>query len=211
MEALPVFFIFAVKVGVASWVLAVAESIGALLLQPWAFRLGLRAIVIEEEAEWPSGLGTIATRETERLKYRVLGDNRCLFRRRYKLFEFRWNTPLEIKGTVAWKEGKLTTVGRYPFGSCFRSGLARGVDCRRNRDNHEGAAHRNPLHRPRMGLHCGYADSLALDRVEAVQRLCSGTENRPSVKSTRHRAHTYSLFRLFLLSAHCKPIHPLTY
>ena len=116
MEALPVFFIFAVKVGVASWVLAVAESIGALLLQPWAFRLGLRAIVIEEEAEWPSGLGTIATRETERLKYRVLGDNRCLFRRRYKLFEFRWNTPLEIKGTVAWKEGKLTTVGRYPFG-----------------------------------------------------------------------------------------------
>ena len=116
MEALPVFFIFACGVGVASWVLAAAESIGTLLLQSWAFRLGLRAIVIEEDSEWPSGLGTIAGRETERLKYRVLGDKRCLFRRRYRLFEFRWNTPLEIKGTVAWKDGKLTTVGRYPFG-----------------------------------------------------------------------------------------------
>jgi hypothetical protein len=79
MEALPVFFMFAIKVGFASWVLAAAESIGTLLLQPWAFRLGLRAIVIEEDAEWPSGLGTIARRETQHLKYRVLGDNRCLF------------------------------------------------------------------------------------------------------------------------------------
>jgi hypothetical protein len=110
------YFIFACCLGVGSWFFAVAEFIGALFLQSWAFRLGPRALVIEEQAECPNGLGTIARGETERLKYRVLGDKRCLFRRKHRLFEFRWNTPLEIKGTVAWSEGKLITSGRYPLG-----------------------------------------------------------------------------------------------
>src|SRR5512135_3710306 len=116
MEAFVIFFGFACFAGILGWLVAVAESIAILLLQPWAFRVGFRASDTEEEAECPKGLGTIGRGETEHLKYRVLGDKRCLFRRRYKLFEFRWNTPMEIKGAVAWKEGKLTTLGRYPFG-----------------------------------------------------------------------------------------------
>ena len=104
-------------VGIASLPLIVFEFIGTLGLEPWAFRFGLRGIAIEEEGERPEGLGKPFCGETEHLKYRVLEDKRCLFRTRFKLLsDSRLSNPLQMKGTVIWKEGTLIILGRYPLG-----------------------------------------------------------------------------------------------
>ncbi len=130
-EALQLVFTLVWFVGAASWLILVAEFLGVFLLQRWAFRFGPRAITREEEEPCPLALGVMGEGQTENLKYRVLEENQCLFRRKYKLFEVRFNTPLEIKGSISWKEGKLITVGRYPFGAmifsfCFLVGWTAG-------------------------------------------------------------------------------------
>ena len=58
---------------------------------------------------------TVAANETAHVKYRVVEGRICFFRRRISLFELRWNTPLEVKGTIAWSDDRLSVVGRYPL------------------------------------------------------------------------------------------------
>ena len=103
-------------VGVASWFLGLFEGIGVLRFQDWAFRIGPVATVPETRSECPIGLSVASAAETEHVKYRVLEGHRCLFRRKFTLFEFRWNTPLEMKGVISWADGTLTTRGRYSLG-----------------------------------------------------------------------------------------------
>lgn len=116
METLKALSQLAWWVGIASLPLIVVECVGILDLEPWAFRLGIRAIVIEEEGERPEGLGKSSCGITEHLRYRVLVDQLCLFRPRFKLFHDRWSNPLQMMGSFTWREGKLTTSGRYPLG-----------------------------------------------------------------------------------------------
>ena len=111
-----VLFACAWCVGVASWFFGIFEAIGILRLRDWAFRIGRVATVHETRSECPIGLFIASAAETEHAKYRVLEDHRCLFRRKFRLLEFRWNTPLEIKGVISWADGTLRISGRYPLG-----------------------------------------------------------------------------------------------
>jgi hypothetical protein len=116
LKILAVLFVAACCVGVASWLLALLEGIAVLRLQDWAFRIGPVATVYETGVECPIGLSVVSAAETAHVKYRVLEGRRCLFRRKFALFEFRWNTPLELKGVISWADGKLTTSARYLLG-----------------------------------------------------------------------------------------------
>ncbi len=116
LKILAVLFVGACCVGVASWLLAFLEGIAVLRLQDWAFRIGPVATVYETGVECPIGLSVVSAAETAHVKYRVLKGHRCLFRRKFTLFEFRWNTPLEMKGVISWADGTLTTKGRYLLG-----------------------------------------------------------------------------------------------
>ena len=103
-------------VGVASWFFGLFEAIGVLRLKDWAFRIGPVAKVRETRSECPIGLSVLSAAETAHVKYRVLEGHQCLFRRKFTLFEFRLNTPLEIKGVISWSDGTLTSRGRYSLG-----------------------------------------------------------------------------------------------
>ncbi len=111
-----VLFACAWCVGVASWFFGIFEAIGILRFRDWVFRIGPVAKAHETRSECPIGLSAVSAAETEHAKYRVLEGHRCLFRRKFRLLEFRWNTPLEIKGVISWSNGTLTTMGRYPLG-----------------------------------------------------------------------------------------------
>ena len=86
-------------------------------MQEWAFRIGPVATKDDASLSLPPGLSQPSVGETENLKYRVLEAGRCIFRRKLSLFAIRWNTPLEIKGTIHWAHGTLCTIGRYPLGT----------------------------------------------------------------------------------------------
>ena len=116
LKILAVLFVAACCVGVASWLLAVLEGIGVLRLQDWVFRIGPVATVYQTGVACPVGLSVVSAAETADIKYRVLEGHRCLFRRKFTLFEFRWNTPLELKGVISWTDGTLTTSARYLLG-----------------------------------------------------------------------------------------------
>jgi hypothetical protein len=110
-------FLVAWCVAAAGVLCAVVEGIGQLLLRPWAFRIGPVALtLVEESVPCPVGLAVASVTESARAKYRVLDGHLCLFRRKLALFEFRLNTPFEVKGSITWSNGKLTTMGRYPLG-----------------------------------------------------------------------------------------------
>jgi hypothetical protein len=78
--------------------------------------MGALAATRTEETPCPVGLAVESIKETVRTKYRVIPGHGCFFRRRYSIFEVRWNTPLEVKGTISWSDGRLSIVGRYPLG-----------------------------------------------------------------------------------------------
>jgi hypothetical protein len=116
LKIMVVLFLSAWCVGVASWFFWIFETIGILRLRDWDFRIAPVATVREARGECPIGLSVASAAETEHVKYRVLEDHRCLFRRKFTLFEFRSNTPLEIKGVISWTDRTLTTRGRYSLG-----------------------------------------------------------------------------------------------
>ena len=109
-------FVAAWCVAVGGWIVGVVEAIAVWRLVRWPFRIGLVAMSSTKDGPCPTGLAAESMNETALTKYRVLPGRVCLFRRRYALFAFRWNTPLEVKGTISWADGKLLTVGRYPLG-----------------------------------------------------------------------------------------------
>jgi hypothetical protein len=113
-----VLILFAVSfcVAAASWLFGLLEAVGVLRLRDWAFRVGPSVIVRQVPSECPLGLSIASAAETEHLKYRVLEDRRCLFRRKVSLVRIRWNTPLTIKGVISWDDGTVTVKGR-----CFLS------------------------------------------------------------------------------------------
>ncbi len=108
-------FIAAWCIAVVGWAFGVIEAIGVWRLARWPFQIGPIAASLSEETPCPVGLAAESANETAQVKYRVVRRT-CLFRRRFSLFELRWNTPLEVKGTISWTNGRLSTVGRYPLG-----------------------------------------------------------------------------------------------
>jgi hypothetical protein len=111
-----ILFIASWCLGAISWGYGLFEIIGMLRLREWAFRFGPVAIVVETRCEYPLCLSSLLTSETQHVKYRVVEGNRCLFRRKFNFFEFRWNTPMEIKGIISWSDGILNVKGRYLLG-----------------------------------------------------------------------------------------------
>lgn len=109
-------FIAAVCVGIVSWFFSIFEFLNVLQLQDWAFGLGPVATGRETRSDCPVRLSVACLAETEHVKYRVLEGNRCVFRRKHRFFELRWNTPFEIKGIISWENGALTVRGRYFLG-----------------------------------------------------------------------------------------------
>jgi len=109
-------FMIAWFVAAGSWCFGVAEALGCFLLAPWAYRMGIVAWTEETASERPAQFDVPANHEVPFIKYRVLADDTCVFRRTIELFEFRWNTPFAIKGEAAWRNGKLKITGRYPLG-----------------------------------------------------------------------------------------------
>jgi len=92
------------------------EQIGVLALDRFTFRTGPRAFVSERAMAMPEGLMSPLGGETASVKYRVTDAGDCLFRRKYYPHVIRLNMPLELKGTVTWRDGTLTVIGRYPLG-----------------------------------------------------------------------------------------------
>jgi hypothetical protein len=103
-------------VGVGSWFFSLIEAVGVLRLRDWAFRYGPVATVRETHRDCPIGLSMTCMAETPHVKYRVLERNQCLFRRKFFWLEVRWDTPLEMKGIISWKDGTITVRGRYFLG-----------------------------------------------------------------------------------------------
>jgi hypothetical protein len=116
-ETMLLFFAVSFCVAAASWLFGLLEAVGVLRLKSWAFRIGPSVIVREAPGECPLGLSIVSAAETEHLKYRVLEDRRCLFRRKVSLVRIRWNTPLTIKGVISWDHGTVTVKGRYFLGA----------------------------------------------------------------------------------------------
>jgi hypothetical protein len=96
-------FLIAWVVGVASWFLGLAESLGMWRFKPLAFRLGL--VGLREDRVLPNPYGRLPVGEpfeTQNGKFILTPQDGCLFRSRFQRFGFRLHTPFPMKGSVRW-------------------------------------------------------------------------------------------------------------
>jgi hypothetical protein len=111
-----VIFMAAWVAGVASWFLAVAESIGMWRFSGWVFRSGLVVLAEERIVPNPSGrLPSHETIETANGKFRFVGPSECLFRSQFRMFTFQVHTPFPLKGSIRWSGDHAHIKGRIPI------------------------------------------------------------------------------------------------
>lgn len=114
MEALGfVLFTAAWCAGVASWFLAIGESIGIWRFSPWVFRTGIRVFQETLSVSVPT-VGIGSEFETKHGKFKLVAPGLCLFRFRMRWFSLDFYTPFPIKG-ILWWDGTVARVeGRIP-------------------------------------------------------------------------------------------------
>ena len=101
-------------IGIASWFLAIVESIGMWRFWPWVFGTGVR--VWTENSSLPlQTMGIGSEIETESGKFKVVSPDLCLFRWRMRWFSFNIHTPFPIKGSLRWDGYRTIIEGRIPL------------------------------------------------------------------------------------------------
>jgi hypothetical protein len=100
---------------IGSWGLGMLEALGTLFFIPAAFEFGPIAATVECSAPDVALPTDGASAVVGDMKYRVV-EGAVLFRRRYYVFETRFRTPYELKGTLRWQEGRFVATARYPVG-----------------------------------------------------------------------------------------------
>lgn len=103
----------ALLVGVASWFLAIWESIAMWRFSPWIFRAGIR--VLDESWSLPvpaMGMGSIL--ETKNGKFKIVSHELYLFRLRARWTGILVAMPFPIKGTIRWSGNLARVEGRIP-------------------------------------------------------------------------------------------------
>jgi len=93
---------------VASWLLAIGESIGMWLFWPRVFETGIR--VLQEARSLP--LATLAVGsefETKSGRFKIIAPQLCLFRRRMSFY-----SPFPVKGSLRWYGSWVAIEGRIP-------------------------------------------------------------------------------------------------
>jgi hypothetical protein len=116
-------FVLAWAVGVLSWLLALAESIGVWRFMPLAYRIGRR--VLRETVALPRPFITPSSDafETENGKFKLVSPTLLLFRRKARLLSFQVHTPFPIKGAIRWEgetarvEGRVSLFATIFFGA----------------------------------------------------------------------------------------------
>ena len=113
----PVIVLF-VATGVGCFVLAGLEAVGVGFFFVPAYRFGLKAVVTQRPTVAALAVEVAARGKTDHAHYRVLGDL-CLFgcTPMYSELSRHYASPLMLKGTISWRGGVLTIIGRYPVGA----------------------------------------------------------------------------------------------
>ena len=96
-------------------VFARVENVGIVRFKLWAYKLGSVSRVFKNVTNAPSVLMRPANDETQNLKYSILANHICLFRRKKRTPSFkwtgflseRWNTPFEMCGLIYLRDSQL--------------------------------------------------------------------------------------------------------